>query len=151
MLVVKWDFFSSLKIPINTKLFGKNKTYRGLVFVTIANSIIFTGIASLSPTKLFAWPLPIIGAILGITYILSELPNSLLKRSLGIPPGGKSPSHQFTHRVIDRCDSALGVSIAYTLLTNLNSKSFALLFLAGFLSHTVFSYISYKSGITKSL
>lgn len=150
MFVVKYDFLKSLKIPVSIKAFGKNKTYRGFVFVTFLNGIILY-----LCTKVFQIDLNanafLFGLILGLTYILFELPNSFLKRRLGIAPGEKSEKFKFFFIFLDRCDSAFGVSLVYSLLVQIKFTEFLILFSLAFGVHFFFSFLLYRFGIKESL
>ena len=150
MFVVKYDFLKSLKIPLSIKAFGKNKTYRGFVFVTL-----FNGIVLFICTKIFQIDLTtnpfILGLILGLTYILFELPNSFLKRRLGIAPGEKSEKFKLFFIFLDRCDSAFGVSLVYSLLAQIEFSEFIMLFGLAFGLHFFFSFVLYRIGIKESL
>jgi CDP-diglyceride synthetase len=100
------------------RLFGANKTWRGAC-VTILCTSGFSALlgwlnarwlhlppavpfAELHP---FAW-----GALLGCGYILGELPNSFLKRQLGIAPGALgSGATGRIFWVVDQLDSLAGM------------------------------------------
>src|SRR5882757_8124019 len=77
MLVVKYNFFASLAIPIHDGTFGKNKTWRGFLFVPMANACMLGLVSSLAGLKIEN--VFLLGGILGIAYIASELPNSFIK------------------------------------------------------------------------
>jgi hypothetical protein len=74
-------------------LLGPNKTYRGVVAVALGAAAGYTaqgmfpslqapGLRSLSPPLL-----PLFGFVLGAASMLGELPNSFLKRQLGVAAG----------------------------------------------------------------
>jgi len=79
-------------------LFGRSKTWRGPVAVaagTAATWALQQGplhgvevLAALEPVDLHALPGAWLGALLGASAELAELPNSFVKRRLGIAPGG---------------------------------------------------------------
>lgn len=100
-LVLRFDLFRVLKRPIDggrswrgTRLFGDNKTWRG-VFVAVVGSIATVFVQSwigasagaaavlrydrLSPV--------VLGLAMGGGAMLGELPNSFVKRRLGVAPG----------------------------------------------------------------
>lgn len=74
-------------------LLGPNKTYRGVVAVAIGAAAGYTlqGLfPDLQPPGLRSLPLPLLalfGFLVGVASMLSELPNSLLKRQLGVAAG----------------------------------------------------------------
>lgn len=150
MFVVKHDYLRFLKIPLSIKAFGKNKTYRGFVFVTLLNGFILY-----ICTKVFQIELTtnafFFGLVLGLTYILFELPNSFLKRRLGIAPGEKSKKFKLLFIFLDRCDSAFGVSLVYSLLAHIEFSEFIMLFALAFAFHFFFSFLLYQLGIKESL
>lgn len=150
MFVVKSDFFKSLKRPLSISAFGKNKTYRGFVIVPLLN-----GVALSICTTIFNINLSLnsflFGLILGLTYLVFELPNSFLKRRLGIAPGEKSSKFRIFFIFLDRCDSAFGVSLVYSLLTQIPFQEFLLLFGLAFGVHFFFSFLLYRLGIKESL
>lgn len=139
MLVVKSDFFSKLAIPIYEKAFGKNKTWRGLLFVSFTNAFVLSFVNltfRLNIDHDF-----LLGGILGIVYILSELPNSLIKRKLGVQPGMKSENHRILFILMDKTDSAFGVTLIYFLLGYTDLKTAFLLFIINSLTHLVISLL----------
>ena len=118
MIIVKKDWFSPLAIPISSPLFGANKTWRGLVILSILNGVLFGGVNAFFP--LFEkWESVFFGAILGLAYMLFELPNSWLKRKMGISSGQKTKKNPFLFMLLDKMDSALGVSLASKFIFNL--------------------------------
>ncbi|MBL7715797.1 MAG: hypothetical protein JNL01_10050 [Bdellovibrionales bacterium] len=142
MWMVKWDWLSPLKIPVNERLFGKNKTWRGIFLVAILNLLFFSAVAlafgywnELSPEA------PVLGLSLGLAYSLSELPNSFLKRRLGIAPGQKSGPGLSWSVFSDRADSALGVCWVYCWMMNLDVTTGAILFFPALLVHLFFSAV----------
>jgi hypothetical protein len=60
-------------------------------------------------------PVPL-GLAVGFAYVLAELPNSYLKRRLGVPPGA-SPEHgRLWFRLCDQIDSVIGCGLIYAWL-----------------------------------
>lgn len=103
-------------------LFGANKTLRGAL-IMIAASVVWTSVVDVLQRGLglddsirfvayaqlgsLAY-----GLLLGLAYIVGELPNSLIKRQLGIAPGEPAPGRLArTFWVLDQIDSALAVLI----------------------------------------
>jgi hypothetical protein len=137
MFIVKYDFLNFLKIPIYTILLGENKTWRGLIFLPIVNSIIlgvvnyFLNLNILNPFTL--------GLILGIAYILFEFPNSLIKRKLGIKQGENHTQYKLIFQLFDKMDSAFGVCLVYYLLGFVAFHTALLLFALSSLTHIIIS------------
>lgn len=140
MVVVKFDYLPSLKIPLHARLFGKNKTYRGFFVASILNSLFFVGVLRLyGPSTSLDF---IFGALIGFTYMAFELPNSYFKRRMGIRPGESSQGPLTI--IMDKTDSALGVTLTYCLLIHLTVSHFAQLFLSAFIIHSLFSFLLVK-------
>lgn len=121
MIVVSKDAFAFLKIPINKGLFGENKTLRGFVVVPLFTVI---GFATLLPLEHVAslnnytgffkdYNFFYIGAVCGLLYVVAELPNSFLKRRMGVAPGETPDKFKSLFILIDQLDSALFISIGY--------------------------------------
>lgn len=112
MVVVKQRWLAALALPLDGgrswrghRLFGDNKTWRGVVVMIGAGALIgavqgalgggaLAQVSALGDTWLVA-PTPVgyalqyggAHALLGLGYALGELPNSFLKRQLAIAPG----------------------------------------------------------------
>jgi CDP-diglyceride synthetase len=128
LLVLKLDLLPALrKMPIDggatfrgRRLFGDNKTWRGAV-VTIASTTVTAWL--LAELHSCCWHLPSLvpfaethavawGLLLGIGYIVGELPNSFVKRQIGIGPGERGSG--FAGRafwIVDQLDSLVGMLV----------------------------------------
>jgi CDP-diglyceride synthetase len=127
MIVVRRDFFAALKKPLDfgkkfrgEPIFGPNKTWRGLVFMTLAPAVLgafqgyFYGFWAererVAPFTIvpdanhYLQSYMLLNAVLGLGYALGELPNSFIKRRVGISPG-KTISKFFF--VLDQADSVI--------------------------------------------
>jgi hypothetical protein len=142
MLIVKWDLFVFIKKPISIKLFGKNKTYRGLIFVPVVNSFL---------SFVFFDDMILTGFVLGFTYMLFELPNSFVKRKMGILAGQKATKNRTLFLILDKSDSTFGISLVYCFLYNLGPLEFLVLFFMAFLIHLTLSVILHKVKIKESV
>jgi len=60
-----------------------------------------------------AW---VAGAICGASYVVAELPNSFIKRRLGIAPGARAVRRGRLQYLVDQADSVAGCLIALRLL-----------------------------------
>ena len=96
--VLRWDLMPVLKRPINRRLFGQNKTWRGALVMTAGT---VTATVALHRVPAYRRRLPPavaaadpagVGLRLGSAVWIGELPNSFVKRRLGIPPGGQRRS-----------------------------------------------------------
>lgn len=151
MIVVKRGLLSFLNRPFSKKLFGENKTWRGLIFVSLLTAwfvFIFNFLRTAGLEMVESLSL---GALLGLGYIVSELPNSYLKRKMGIPPGEKPEKLKLLFVFLDRFDSAFGSVLVYSLLVSLSITEFLQLLTLSILIHFLFSYLLYVLGIKKAL
>lgn len=96
-------------------LFGANKTYRGVLAVALGSALGYglQGLApALQPEVWHGLSLPSLGALglgIGAAAMLSELPNSFLKRQLAIAPGapGAGPAAALFY-LYDQVDFLVG-------------------------------------------
>ena len=121
----KTSLFELFNQPINQELFGANKRWRGLISLplTHAASVFFLhwvelqlGVVSDGGFILFSdfnwWEY---GLLVGLVFNLAELPNSYLKRRLGIPPGDESNPWFF---FVDHADSTYGTLLLWYFYFN---------------------------------
>ncbi len=148
MFIVKYDVWPMLKIPIHEKTFGKNKTLRGFLFVGVFTSLFYT-MFSLYDSSLQDKMLT--GFLLGLSFVFFELPNSFMKRKMGIAPGEKATKNKFFFNFIDKADSALGVSLMYCYLKGLGFSTFVILFFGALMTHFIFSTILFRLRIKESV
>jgi len=123
MLAVSKDWLSILKIPVSDKLFGSNKTIRGFVFMmlfSVVGALILNGIIRLWQPDLtvdiLGMPFWLLGIVQGFGYALFELPNSFIKRRLGIQPGESPKRFKALFILMDQLDSGIGVALATWLV-----------------------------------
>ena len=124
--VLRWDLLRALKVPLDggatwrgRRLLGDNKTVRGALCMVLG--------CTLAAVALSAWPwwwdgLPrelrdagplLVGALVGAGIVLGELPNSFLKRQLGIAPGTqRRGAAGWAFVALDQFDLVLGVWVA---------------------------------------
>ena len=138
------------------RLFGDNKTLRGLMMMPLATSATFALFAFFRdylPSWLSAgiWDLPMaqmawVGFVCGLAFMLAELPNSLFKRQLGISPGEAPPAVYLRGfcLIIDRSDSTLGVLIALSIMLPLHPLAWLWTLLLGSGLHWLFSIWLYR-------
>lgn len=151
MFFVKKNMLPFLAVPINTKRFGSNKTWRGFVFLTVSTAFfcaLMEWLFSLETVLGGA----LLGAILGFAYMLFELPNSMFKRWKGIA-SGETPANggKLFYALLDKTDSAFGVSLIYTLISDLSIVQGLLLFAISSGLHISISFILVFLKIKKSL
>jgi hypothetical protein len=85
--VLRFDLLKPLKRPISERHFGRNKTWRGAL-VMFTGVLFATGVVwDLMPDSIQDESWLVVGALIGLGTVAGELPNSFLKRRLGIAPG----------------------------------------------------------------
>ncbi|MDW6004192.1 hypothetical protein VIM7927_00233 [Vibrio mangrovi] len=156
MVVVKRNWLSRLAIPISEKRFGRNKTWRGIVVMVVATIPTTYFIYLIAPyfshfllVDLYevnpAW----LGALLGLGYVIPELPNSYVKRRLNIPPGEPASKNTFWFSLIDQADSPAGCVIVYALMVNTPVSVLICTLLLGPLIHLVINLSLFSLGLRK--
>jgi hypothetical protein len=97
------------------RLFGDNKTLRGLVVMPLASGAVAAALAAWAGKGSWLHAL-LFGAALGAGYVIGELPNSFVKRQLDVAPGAAAAGRwQVPFWFIDQVDSLLGVLLAARL------------------------------------
>jgi hypothetical protein len=138
------------------RLFGANKTLRGLVVMVPATALSFATLALVAgePAVRGLWPLStaayaVAGLIAGAGFMLGELPNSFIKRQLDIAPGGapSAPIAAVCTFTLDRLDSGIGMLLALALVVPVPAATVALVLLAGPLIHWTFSLVMFRLGL----
>lgn len=152
MVVVKMELFKTLLIPISIPLFGRNKTIRGFIVLPIlSGSIALLGSVWFGPFHSFLYIDFLIGFGMGFVYLLAELPNSYVKRRLGIANGEYSKNFKILQIIIDRADSLIAIFIYYYFVTSIPLSDCAILFLWAMVISFAASVILYSLKIKKSI
>lgn len=156
MIAVKADILSYFKMPIHPRWFGMNKTWRGFVVMLLATwpgVLLAQRLESLfdlnTPllTQTSSWPLAL---VLGLGYCLAELPNSFVKRRLGVKEGQTSSRYKWLFVIFDQADSAIGCMIAYKFLIPISALTFVGTIVFGTVMHLVINVSLYQVGIRKN-
>lgn len=156
MLLAPIDFGAEFR---GRRVFGDNKRLRGFVALPLAAACVFAAVAEyrdLLPGSFTdgLWPLSTlqfagIGLAAGFAFVLAELPNSFLKRQLGVPPG-KVPEQGWQRilcLLLDRFDSTLGVLVVLSLLAPVPAMTWLWVLLAGPGLHLMFSALLHRIGV----
>lgn len=169
----KLNILSILKKPIDNgkilkdkkRIFGNNKTWKGLIGYIILNiifSIIFGFIwkyAKLEYLNYFyinhnnelLYNL-LIGFLLGLFYALFELPNSFIKRRLGIEEGKTTKGiYKVLFIFLDQADSVFGMALVVWMFYPLGIKLYILFILVGALTHILLNMLLYFLHIRKNM
>ena len=136
------------------RLFGDNKTVRGFVVMPLATGLAFLSVwllAGNSSAGLWALTAPQyggLGVLAGTGFMLGELPNSFIKRQLGITPGAPADGRVLRPLffLIDRLDSAAGVLVALALVVTVPPATVAYVLVAGSVVHGAFSVLTFRLG-----
>jgi CDP-2,3-bis-(O-geranylgeranyl)-sn-glycerol synthase len=140
------------------RLFGANKTVRGFVMIVPATSASFALLAALlnaSPAGLAGlWSLSVgayawLGLWAGLGFMAGELPNSFVKRQLGVPPGAAARGRlaQPLFFLVDRLDSIVGTMLALGLLVPVSWRLWVYVALIGPVVHWLFSVALFHVGV----
>lgn len=139
------------------RIFGNNKTWKGLFGYIIINIIlsiiigIIYNICNLNDYNYFYINNRntivinlIIGLLLGLAYALFELPNSFLKRRLNIA-SGETPKGglKVLFTVLDLTDSMFGCVLVVSMFYSLSLGTFLLYILFGGVIHIIINAILY--------
>lgn len=152
MLIVKKDIFPGIAIPVSTRFFGQNKTWRGFIYlpfimglICLIESLVFGPFSSNLIQDL------LIGMGLGLAYMISELPNSFVKRRLGIASGESGGRFRLLQLIIDKTDSLAGACLFFALVLHLEFKEVFFLFLFCLLLHLSISWLLYTLKLKKTI
>ncbi len=167
-IVLRLDLFPRLKLPLdlglaigNKRLFGDNKTLRGL-FVHTVFSVVGTYLLGALERFLdvsFTNYLPLdfkedflkIGLCLGLGMTLGELPNSFLKRQLGIGPGKKGRGLLgIFFSLLDQVDILFGIWPLMLYFYDLPLRLVPLSFILTILLHPMITTVGYLLRMRKT-
>jgi CDP-diglyceride synthetase len=138
--------------------FGPNKTWKGFVVMVPAAASIFALLGSvagaLPAMGAGLWQLsPMgwagLGSAAGFGFMAAELPNSFIKRQLGVE-AGEAPQGRTTRWIAflgDRLDSIIGMLVAITLAVPTPWQVWILVLSIGPGVHWLFSVVLYALGV----
>ena len=163
-LCIRFGWLGWLARPIDAgatlggkRLFGVNKTYRGIVAVALGTGAGFAlqaalhwvGVGHTVEVVNYANPSVVgLGVAMGVAAMVSELPNSLLKRQLEIAPGaGGEGAAGVVFYVLDQIDMLVGVWIVLGCVTAVTTARVlgSVVFL--FVAHQVLTVGGYRLGL----
>jgi CDP-2,3-bis-(O-geranylgeranyl)-sn-glycerol synthase len=137
-----------LNYPINKKLFGSNKTYRGFLFGVLAAIIIcFIQFLLYPYTKTIAITnysnFILIGFLLGFGALLGDLIESFFKRRIKIKPGKSWP-------IFDQLDWIIGAIILSSLYIRLSATHIIIAIIFAIIIHPTFNLLGYNLRLQKN-
>ena len=163
-LCIKFGWLRWLAWPVDAgfvlrgkRLLGDNKTYRGVVVVAlgtaagVALQVVLHRFGVARDLALIDYERPaaiVLGFALGAAAMLSELPNSLLKRQLGIAPGTAGGGVLgMLFYVLDQIDMLIGVWIVLGLAVAVTTSRvlWSVVFL--FIAHQLLTFVGYQLGM----
>lgn len=173
MIWCKAPILQKLQIPIDggknfadgKRLFGDNKTWKGLIGYLILNILVSViwGILcnrlNINQYNFFymehenvllynLW----IGLLLGLGYSLFELPNSFLKRRLNIEPGKPTEGIQkYFFIFLDQADSVFGCCLVVCFFHSMSIGFYFLYVLLGAGTHIVINMMLYFLKLRKNM
>lgn len=156
MVAVKKDILSYFKKPIHHRWFGQNKTWRGFFIMPLATwpgvliAQLLEFLFDFNGPLLLGTPSWQLALFLGFGYCLAELPNSYMKRKLGIKEGQSSDRYKWLFVVIDQADSAFGCMLAYVLLIAIPWNIFWATIIFGTVLHLALNMLLYKLKVRKN-
>ncbi|MBU0457701.1 MAG: CDP-archaeol synthase [Nanoarchaeota archaeon] len=147
MAPVLFRWIPFLNKPINKKLFGENKTWRGMVVAVVVGSLVFwlqkifyvNGFRSLAIIDYQGFSL-MFGFLLGLGAILGDLVKSYYKRKNNLKPGKSWPPW-------DQLDFVIGGLLLSFFVYVPPVEVVVILLLLSPLLHVVVNYIGYLLGI----
>jgi CDP-2,3-bis-(O-geranylgeranyl)-sn-glycerol synthase len=138
------------------RVFGEHKTLRGFIVMVPAAAISFAALAAAvgNPAGAGLWRLTIagyagLGACAGFGFMAGELPNSFLKRQLGIAPGDR-PRHPLgaaAQFLLDRIDSGIGMLLVVGAVAGTPALTWLLVLTVGPSIHWAFSVLMFHLGL----
>jgi CDP-diglyceride synthetase len=161
--VLRFDLLHALTVPLDSgltlrgrRIFGANKTWRGAV-VMFVGAVITTLLAAQSPAWANHWPPTLrmhplgYAALLGLGFVAGELPNSFLKRQLGIQPGDQRRSMLgVALSIFDQADFVPGIWLALAPLWLIPPVQALVVFAVAVVVHLLINVIGYAIGARKT-
>jgi CDP-diacylglycerol--serine O-phosphatidyltransferase len=131
------------------RLLGPNKTWRGLAVWVLATALscqlVFSWCSPTEREPVMGWL--VFGLLLGAGYGLAELPNSFVKRQLGIEAGAQAPRHARWQYLADQGDSVLGMLVVVAVVLDITWPWLLLLTFLGLALHVVGDQVLHATGV----
>ena len=166
VLVLKIGLLPGLAVPLDRgvhwrgkALLGPQKTWRGVIVMTTLSALVATtqaGAASrsrrlraFSPFDYDRINAGLLGVTLGLGYCLAELPNSFVKRRLGIDPAGRANRLAWLQYLVDQSDSVAGCLVALRFFYRPTRLETGTAFATGLLLHVGVDQLMHTLGVKR--
>lgn len=150
-LCIRLGVLRELAAPVGRRLFGENKTYRGIVCVALGTA---AGFVAINPGSLGlggghgAVRLALLGLLVGTVAMLAELPNSFLKRRVGIAPGAQASGMRgVLFHVLDQVDVVFGAWAVLAWVAKPTGGRLGGSLLMLYVGHQLVSLVGYRLGM----
>jgi CDP-diglyceride synthetase len=152
-IIIPYNFFPLLSQPVDfhktfrkIRILGNTKTFRGFFVIGISTGI-FTFLLSMFLNVTTNVNPLLLGTVLGFTYMLGELPNSFIKRRVGVE---ESTGHlKSIWKYIDHIDSFILPASVLFYFEKLSFGTIGRLVLLGIALHYIINFslhlFGYKS------
>lgn len=154
-IAIKLDVLPVLKMPVHSRWFGTNKTWRGFVIMPLTcvmGCYVARWVEAQSPaafevgyqnTYLIA-----AGLLGGLAYMACELPNSYIKRMAGVRPGMLADGpKRYLFLVADQVDSIIGCLLVAYLFLNITVTVLVATIAIGALLHLLINLLLFQLGL----
>jgi hypothetical protein len=165
---IKYDILAFLRRPIDRgrnfrgkRIFGANKTYRGVVVVALGTaigfglqSLLLHRISSVRSIELFDYAFfqsVTLGLTVGVAAMLSELPNSFIKRRFEIAPGSAARGWMgVIFYVYDQIDFLLGAWLVLAIVVPVTVERALLSAVLLLIAHQLMSSVGHALGMRRT-
>ncbi len=173
MVWVKTPYLGVINRPIDNhkyffdgkRIFGDNKTWKGFF------GMIVLGIGSTWIWGLLCYLIPflnahnylyrsydnsisynlLIGFLLGLSYVLLELPNSFIKRRFDISPGKSGKGIKSIFIFLDQADSLFGCVLVIAMVYRMSFPFYLLYVFIGALTHIIINMLLYVGKLRRNM
>jgi hypothetical protein len=92
-----------------------------------------------------------IGFLLGLAYVLLELPNSLIKRRFDISPGKSGKGIKSIFIFLDQADSLFGCVLVIAMVYRMSFPFYLLYVFIGALTHIIINMLLYIGKLRRNM
>ena len=166
VMVLKTGMLPALAVPLDgglhwrgKPLLGPRKTWRGVIVMTTLSALTARVLAAAtrrSPRLRASCPFDferinpwLLGGTLGLGYCLGELPNSFVKRRVGIAAASTSQRLAWLQYLVDQSDSVAGCLAALRLFYKPSWAEGGFAFATGVALHVGVDYLMHALGVKR--